>query len=152
MEERRGGCQGGRPLTLHKKSTEAAMDKSGRIPSSHRLGDARGQEDPPPAPSRRASFLTTSDVVEMPSFPVAPRGESAFHSPRPALHRLDNPPPPTLPKGEFSRCGGMVVGASLVCICDPTPPLLQSFIRHSLHQRGHPHCRQSQHCCHPCHH
>ena len=59
---------------------------------------------------------------EMPSFSIAPRGESAFHSPRPALHGLDDPPPPTLPKGDFSWCGGMVVAASLVCICVLTPP------------------------------
>ena len=57
------GVSGGQPLTLHKKSTEAAMDKSGRVPSSPRLGSIRGQEDPSPAPSRRASSLTASEIV-----------------------------------------------------------------------------------------
>ena len=38
------------------------MDKSGLVPSSRRLGSARGQEDPPPAHSQRASSLTASDV------------------------------------------------------------------------------------------
>ena len=40
------------------------MDKSGRVPSSRRLGSARGQEDPSPAPPRRAAALPSSADVE----------------------------------------------------------------------------------------